>query len=64
MAESPAAELIFLALADFLAQWTNTKPPALEADVAALKSVIGVRMPEDYREVLLALNGGYISAAL
>lgn len=49
---------------DFIAQWTDTKPPAPEADVAALEAAIGARLPEDYREILITLNGGYISSGL
>lgn len=53
-----------MTIPDFIAQWTNTKPPAPEADIAALEAAIGARLPEDYREILLTVNGGHISSGL
>lgn len=50
-----------MTIPDFIAQMTNTLPPASEADIAALETSIGARLPSDYRDFLLMVNGGFIS---
>lgn len=37
------------------------RPPAPPDEVAALERELGVRLPEDYRQLLLASNGGSIN---
>ena len=51
-------------ISEFIAQTKSTLPPAHESDLASFESAIGCRLPEDYREFLIACNGGYIGGRL
>lgn len=51
-------------VAEFIAQMDSTLPPAPEAALAAFESTLGGRLPEDYRQFLVASNGGFIGGSL
>ena len=36
-------------------------PPATETDVSEFEELIGYRLPDDYRQFLLVVNGGYVN---
>ena len=47
----------------FLAVISKKLPPAPEADLARFENLLGSRLPEDYRQFLVACNGGYVGGA-
>ena len=49
---------------EFLAKIEDKAPPAPWFKVARLEMSLGRRLPSDYREFLLACNGGYVGGAL
>lgn len=53
-----------MTISEFIAQIEDTLPPAPNAALAAFESVIGCRLPEDYRQFLIACNGGYVGGSL
>jgi hypothetical protein len=49
---------------EFVAQMEATLPPAPDAALTAFESAIGCRLPDDYRQFLIASNGGFIRGSL
>jgi len=48
----------------FLETIAKKLPPASAADVSAFELSLGCRLPEDYREFLIACNGGFVGGTL
>jgi len=44
---------------EFLAEIKHKEPPAQATRVAAFENSIGHVLPDDYRQFLIACNGGY-----
>jgi hypothetical protein len=51
-------------LDSFLSAIDKKLPPAPEAELARFENLLGSRLPEDYRQFLVACNGGYVGGAL
>jgi hypothetical protein len=49
---------------EFLVAIDKKLPPAPELELSRLEFAVGQRLPEDYREFLVACNGGYVGGAL
>jgi len=45
---------------EFVSQLQERRPPASETELAAFESMIGCRLPEDYRQFLATTNGGAV----
>lgn len=48
----------------FLEAIAKKLPPASASDVSAFELSLGCRLPEDYREFLVACNGGFVGGTL
>ena len=51
-------------VSEFIAQMEDTLPPAPDGALTTFESTIGCRLPDDYRQFLIASNGGYIGGSL
>jgi len=51
-------------VSEFIALMEYTQPPAPESELSSFESSIGCRLPEDYRQFLVASNGGYVGGSL
>jgi hypothetical protein len=51
-------------LQEFLTYVDKTSPPGPEKEIARFEAEIGARLPEDYRQFLVACNGGLVGGML
>jgi hypothetical protein len=51
-------------ISEFNEQIKHKQPPAPEAKLTAFEASLGCQLPEDYRQFLIACNGGHIGGRL